>query len=87
MKTGTQQLIKRAPESNRNATRFFVNKEINKLNKKFISSNGSVITLTHNEIKDIINLIKYLKNRGMLLKRTTNKIFSQEGGFLNFLDH
>ena len=29
--------------------------------------------------------IKFLENRGILLKETTRKITSQEGGFLNFL--
>ena len=45
---------------------------------------GSGITLTNNEIKDI-KVIKYLENREILLKGTTKKITSQEGGFLNFL--
>ena len=30
-------------------------------------------------------MIKSLENRGILLKRTTRKITSKEGGFLNFL--
>ena len=32
-------------------------------------------------------VIKSLENRGILLKETPRKIISQEGGFLNFLDH
>ena len=40
---------------------------------------------TNNEIKDIMNVIKSLDNRGILLKGTTKKITSQEEGFLNFL--
>ena len=43
------------------------------------------ITPTNNEIKDIIKEVKPLHNRGILLKGTTRKITSQEGGFLNFL--
>ena len=43
------------------------------------------ITRTNNEKKDIIKIIKYSENRGILLKGTTTKIASQEGGFLNFL--
>ena len=43
-----------------------------------ITSSG--ITLTKNEIKDI-KVIKSLENRGVLLKGTTRKIPSQEGGF------
>ena len=46
---------------------------------------GLGITLTNNEIKDIIKVIKYLENRGILSKKTNRKIASQEGGFLNFL--
>ena len=42
------------------------------------------ITLTNNEIKDIIKVIKSLKNRGILLKRATRKVTSQEGGLLKF---
>ena len=42
--------------------------------------------LTSNEKKkDIINVTRSLENRGILLKGTTRKITSQEGGFLNFL--
>ena len=44
---------------------------------------NSGITLT-NRIKCIINVIKSLENRGILLKETTRKIISQ-GGFLNYL--
>ena len=46
---------------------------------------GTGVTLTNNEVKDIKKLIKSLENRGTLLKGTTRKITSQEGGFLNFL--
>ena len=46
---------------------------------------GLGITLTNNEIKDIIKVIKYLENRGILSKETNRKIASQEGEFLNFL--
>ena len=41
--------------------------------------------LTNNEIKDLIKVIRSLENRGILLRGTTRKIISQEGGFLNFL--
>ena len=41
---------------------------------KFTSSKGSGITLTNNEIKDIMKVIKSLENRGILLKGTTRKI-------------
>ena len=53
--------------------------------KSIKNSFGGGITLTDNEIKDIIKVIKSLENRGILLKRTTGKITGQEGGFSNFL--
>ena len=43
------------------------------------------ITLTSNEIKGIIKVIKSLEDREILLKGTTTKTTSQEGGFLSFL--
>ena len=46
----------------------------------FSSNKGSGITLTNNETKDIIKVIKSLENRGILLKGTTRKITGQEGG-------
>ena len=39
------------------------------------------MTLTNNEIKYIIKVIKSLENRGIFLKQTTRKITSQERGF------
>ena len=46
---------------------------------------GTGITLTNDEIKNIVKVIKSLENRGILSKRTTKKINSEEGGSLNFL--
>ena len=61
---------------------------IGKKIKKGISSiTGSGITPTNNEIKDIMNVIKSLDDRGILIKGTTRNFTSQEGGCLNFLDH
>ena len=36
-----------------------------------------------------MKVIKFIENRGVLLKGTARKVTSQEGGFLNFffLDH
>ena len=51
------------------------------IKKVILSISGSGITLTNNEIKDIIKLIKSLENRRILLKGTTRKITSQEGEF------
>ena len=42
---------------------------------------GTGITVTDIEIKDIIKVIKFVENRGILLKGTTREITSQEGGF------
>ena len=39
---------------------------------------SSRITLTNNEVKDIIKIIRFLENRGILWKVTTGKIISQE---------
>ena len=39
---------------------------------------GSRITLTYNKIKDIMKIMKFLQNGGILLKETTIKIPSQE---------
>ena len=42
---------------------------------------GTGLTLTNNEIKDIMKVITFLENRGILLGGTTRKITSQEGRF------
>ena len=76
-----------APELARKATEYYINKRINELNKTFTSSKDSWITLTNNKIKDILKVIKSLENREILLKGTTRKITSQQGGFSIFLDH
>ena len=41
----------------------FLDKEVDKFNKKCITGEGWGITLTNNEIKDIIKVIKSLENR------------------------
>ena len=46
---------------------------------------GSGLTLTNNEIKNIMRVISSLENRGILLKETDRKNRSQEGGFPSFL--
>ena len=58
---------------------------VKKIIKGISSIKGSGITLTNNEIKDIMKVIKSLANRGILLKGTNRKITSQEEGFFNFL--
>ena len=54
---------------------------LNELKKQFTSSKGSGITLTNNEIKNVTKVIKSFENRSILLKGTTRKIASPEGGF------
>ena len=44
------------------------NNKVNELGKKFATSKDSGITLTNNEIKDIIKVINSLRNRGILFK-------------------
>ena len=70
-----------APELARKATEYYINKGINELNKTFTSRKDSWITLTNNKIKDILKVIKSLENREILLKGTTRKITSEQGGF------
>ena len=56
----------------------------NKIKKRILSLEGSGKTLTNNEAKDIVKVVRLLENRKILLKGTTRKISSQDGGFLNF---
>ena len=61
---------------------------INKKNKKgLFSLSGSAITLTNNEIKYKIKIIKSLKNKGVFLRGTSDKSVNKKGGLLNFLVH
>ena len=55
------------------------------IKKKLPNFKCSGLTLTNNEIKDIIKVIRSLENRGIFLKGTTRKTTNQEVGFLNFL--
>ena len=57
----------------------------NKIKNGISSFDCAGITLTNNETKYVIKVLKTLENRGILLKRTTRKITSPEEGFLNFL--
>ena len=56
-----------------------------KIKEKNLTITGLGITLTNNEIKDIMNVVRSIENRESLLERTTRKITIQEGGFLNFI--
>ena len=61
----------------------FLDEEIDRFKKEYIT--GSGLTLTNNEIKDIIKVIKALRNREILLKWTNRKITRQEERFFNLL--
>ena len=60
--------------------------DLDELSKQFTTSESSGIILTSNETKDIVKVVKSLENRVILLRRTSGKIISKEGGLLNFLD-
>ena len=67
---------------------FLVDVEINVISKKIKDRlTGSGITLTNNEIKYIINVIRSLENRGILLNGATKKLIVKKEEFLIFLDH
>ena len=52
-----------------------------KIKKEILSIVGSGITLTNNEIKDIMKAIKSLENRGTLLKGTTSELLFKKEVF------
>ena len=54
------------------------------LRKGFEIASGAGITLTNNELKDIIKVIKSLENREILLKTTTRKILVKKEDFSIF---
>ena len=60
--------------------------DISKKIKKVLSLNtSSGITLTSNGTKDTLKVIRYLGNRGILLKKTTEKMTSQKKRISQFL--
>ena len=61
----------------------FLDKQIDSFSKEYVTGTG--LTLTNNEIKDIMKEIMSLENGGIFIKGTTRKITSQEGVFLSFL--
>ena len=62
-----------------------VDTAFNVLGKKIEIGNLSITDsgVTHKLTKDIAKVIKSLENRGILLKGSTRKITSQEGGFFD----
>ena len=67
-----------------NAAKNFVSKKIDMFNNKDMTVEGSEITLTNNEIEYVMksNLWKSFKNKGVLLKGTTEKVINQKAGLL-----
>ena len=55
------------------------------MENKIIKNESLGLTLTKNEIKDIVKVIKSLENRRILLKVTTENAINPEGGLLNFV--
>ena len=47
----------------------FLHKPIDMFNKKYIWQKGSGITLTKNELRDILKVIRSLENREILLMK------------------
>ena len=79
-------VAKKGTDIARNLEKIFLNKQTYRFNKEYITDSG--VTLTNNEIKDIIKVIKSLENWGTLLKETTTKVTSQGVGYLIFfLEH
>ena len=56
---------------------FLIDAQLNMIGKKIKEKFVSGITLTNKKIKDIMKVIKSLKDRETLLKGTTRKITSQ----------
>ena len=55
-------VAKKGTDKVRNLAKDFLDKQIDKFNKEYITNKGSGITLRNNEIKDIVKAIKYLEN-------------------------
>ena len=78
-----EEVLKQKPTTlAKTAAKQFESKRIDKLSKNVL---GSKITQINYEVKDIMKIIRYLKNRLILLKVTTRKMKSQERGLFNFL--
>ena len=64
----------------------FIHKE-KKSKERLSSITGSEITLTNNEIKNVIKVISSLEKRGTLFKGTTKNLPLKKKDFSIFLDH
>ena len=56
-----------------------------KILKKNLSITASALTITNNEVEDVIKVIRSLGNKEILWKRTTEKNVCQKGTFRIFL--
>ena len=78
-------LPKKETDTGRNLGKYFLDRQIDKLNEEYIASEGLRRTLTNNETKNNVKVIKNSENRGIILKETTYKINSKNGECLIFL--
>ena len=71
----------------RDLAKDFLDKEIDHFDKKYLTGKGSRLTLTNNEIKYIIKVIRSLENRRIFLKELLTKLLFKKEGFSIFLGH
>ena len=59
------------------------------IHKKILGSGNTTLIISNDEIEDIIKIVKYLEDSGLLLKVVTetvrNEVKEQKGGFLSML--
>ena len=59
------------------------------IHKKILGSGNTTLIISNNEIEDIIKIVKFLEDSGLLLKGVTgtvqNEVTQQKGGFLSML--
>ena len=59
------------------------------IHKKILGSENTTLIISNNEMEDIIKIIKYLENSGLLIEGVTkavqNEVREQKGGFLSIL--
>ena len=59
------------------------------IHKKILESGTATLIISNDAMKDIIKIVKYLEDSGVLLKKVSeliqNEVKEQEGGFLSML--
>ena len=59
------------------------------IHKKILRSENTTLTVSNNDMEDLIKIVKSLEDSGLLLKEVTesvqNKVKEQKGGFLSAL--